>query len=852
MSKSDSSIAHASSLNLAASCINLVKAIADSSLQGNAIAVATRTFFAWLVKEDIEENHYDIWANKTAGLASVNDAGLMMIQDVKNCTPKKTVAGIPVSFTGSVGRAMAYEPDHQYLVTTVAILMSFHDINFAVKALTNMTFDNGDHSQGISYRYDVSKAFVARTMEKVVHSIALNVVNSGYTATDLPDSLLTHYKNDVVDKDTFAAVVMALQPKEDTETGSMHDILFDCEALYGDITCWVLSHFHGTFQVSVSGEVVYSSCLGPEQRKLIMAVKLSPSVQSDSLRARGDTSIQISTCLNGILDVVLHTWPNNARGPCPSRRFPLYDTNHILQLPAENISLNQHEVYNITLAARNTAKWLFNLPLKRKDSLNFPNLSFGSIALVASSASYKSRKLGDFLTRWPGIFSLCGSQPEENMVAFKPPTSRNLNNRPGIYRRNGKEVILGNYGAQDEDLLDVDIIAACFPKIQDLLTVLQQRCDCLSCLRKEPPGTGKSGCLRQAAMTLHSTLLAHAIADGFGASDASGMVDNRDISDGIDMLLVDVIHRGTVSWNRWFALAAAVFLGCVPPNDHIDVEEGAGAMLAVQFGSQVVAARWANFHENLQIDGLFGFETVAGQIVGISSEEAIVQAEETMKRPYSPNSKLEGEGWVFDENEDSGEDPTRQEEIADDLTVDECIPVVGRYIFKSTRPRSYRLITLFQTEKYHRHINPADAVRSVINSHKPTCSHRPSSTKDTERVLATKKTVVSWSLEDLLGSWGTTNDPLDRTNPSSTIARTYLTKTLDSELKVNIALGLSPLGCSIRNPKKCCLRCALERCKRDHDDNSRSGQGFYRVINQMTKPQATRFISRVSRKYLED
>ena len=851
MSKSDSTIVHASSLNLAASCLNLVKAIADSSLQGNAIAVATRTFFAWLVKEDIEESHYDIWANKTAGLATVNDAGLMMIQDVKKCTPKKTVAGIPVSFTGSVGRAMAYEPDHQYLVTTVAILMSFHDVNFVVKALTNMTFDYGGHSQGISYRYDVSKAFVARTMEKVVHSIALNVVNSGYTATDLPESLLTHYKNDIVDKDTFAAVVMALQPKEDTGTGSIHDILFDCDTLYGDITCWVLSHFQGTFQVSVSGEVVYSSCLGPEQRKLIMAVKLSPSAQSDSPRVRGDPFIRISIGSNGILDVGLHTWPNNARGPCPSRRFALYDTNHILRLPAETLSLNQHEVYNITLAARSTAKWLFNLPLKREDSLNFPNLSVGPMSLGASD---KSPKLGDFLARWPGIFRLCGSQPEENMVAFKPPTSRNINNRLGVYSHNGSVAISSNYEAQEEEegLIGLDLIRACFPKIQDLLTVLQQRCDCLSCSRKDPSATGKSGCLREAAMTLHSTLLANAIADGFGASDASGMVDNRDISHEIEMLLVDLIHRGTVSWNRWFALAAAVFLGCVPPNHHIDVEEGAGAMLAVQFGSQVVAARWANFHENLQIDGLFGFESVAGQIVGISSEEAIVQAEETMERPNSTNSTLEGEGWVFDEDEDNGDDPTRQEEIADDLTADECIPVVGRYIFKSTRPRSYRLITLFQTEKYHRYINPADAVRSIINSHQPTCSHRPSSTKDTERVLATKKTVVSWSLENLLGSWGTTNDPLDRTNPSSAIARTYLTKTLDSELKVNIALGLSPLGCSIRNPKKCCLRCALERCKRDHDDNSRSGQGFYRVINQMTKPQATRFISRVSRKYLED
>ena len=217
----------ASSLELATNCLALINAIAESSLQGNAISLATRTFFKWLANEKIDEEHYNKWAQKTAGLITVNESGLAMITELKKLTPKKTVAGIPVSFTGSVGRAMAYKANHQYLVTTVAVIMSFHDIPFAVKVLSNMAFDQGGHTRGVAYRYDVSKAFAARTMEKVVHSIALNVVNSGYATKGLPPSLKQFYNQNVVDKDTFAAVAMTVQLRETDEKCNKTDLLLD-------------------------------------------------------------------------------------------------------------------------------------------------------------------------------------------------------------------------------------------------------------------------------------------------------------------------------------------------------------------------------------------------------------------------------------------------------------------------------------------------------------------------------------------------------------------------------------------------------------------------------------------------
>ena len=851
MSKSDSLMIQASSLQLAASCLNLVKAIAESSLEGNAIAVATRTFLAWMAKEDIEESHYNEWARQTARLASVNENGLKMIRDLRHRAPKKTVAGIPVSFTGSVGRAMAFEPDHQYLVTTVAVLMSFHNLEFAVKTLTNMTFDRGDHSKGINYRYDVSRAFVARTMEKVVHSIALNVVNSGYSTEDLPASLAKFYKNRVADKDTFAAVVMALQPKHDAGVKDAPDILIDCDVLYGDITSWVLSHFHGVLQVSISGEVIYSSSLGQEKQKLTMVIR--PGLFMDPF-------IHISMSRNGILDLIVDATPEHSKGSFPSKRFALYDTDHILQGPetwyryktADSLSLNQHEVYNTVLAARNTAKWLFSLPLERTQI--GPELNF---QLTSSGTSESSTMIGDILGRWPGIFRLCGSQPDERTAAFKPPSRPRPTKPLNVYRHNGKEPVFENgvvasIDAEDDEFHGPNLIRDCFPKIQDLLDLVRERCNCPNCARKGPFGGGKSGCLQKTLMMLHSTLIAHATADGFGANDASGLVENRDIEYEVYILLAEVIKCNTVRWDRWFALASSIFLGCSPPIHHLDEKEGAGTLLAVQFGSMVVAANWADFRKSLKVDGLLGFESVASQISGMSSEEAVLQAEKTMERSCKEDPELEGEGWLFDDEEEISKYSIGQEVILDELKVEEGTPVLGTYVFKSSRPKSYRLITLLETTKYHRYINPAGAVLSIINSRKPVCMHQSpalSASESAQPVLATEKTIVSWSLDDMLGCWGTSNDPLRLTaseagvSKESSIARTYVTEALDSDLKVNVALALSPLGCVIRNPKKCCLQCALkESCLFNGGTPNYASR---RVLTQVTESRSTGMISKV-------
>ncbi|KAF2228549.1 hypothetical protein EV356DRAFT_498277 [Viridothelium virens] len=108
-------------LGLASNCLGLVKAIADSTVQGNSLSQAARTFFQWLAHERISEEDYETVAIKTSHLMSINDNGILLLEKIrKKSDGKSSIAGIPLTTAGSVGRAIASAPTHSYMITTAA------------------------------------------------------------------------------------------------------------------------------------------------------------------------------------------------------------------------------------------------------------------------------------------------------------------------------------------------------------------------------------------------------------------------------------------------------------------------------------------------------------------------------------------------------------------------------------------------------------------------------------------------------------------------------------------------------------------------------------------------------------
>jgi hypothetical protein len=113
---------------------------------------------------------------------------------------------------GSIGRMMAADDNYLYLVTTVAVIMRYHTIEYATNALCNFVLDPGDSTDRVNPPYDVRKTRVKPVLNKIVNSIALNVVNSGHCLKDLPNELknLCSHETEYL---VFAATIASIQAR---------------------------------------------------------------------------------------------------------------------------------------------------------------------------------------------------------------------------------------------------------------------------------------------------------------------------------------------------------------------------------------------------------------------------------------------------------------------------------------------------------------------------------------------------------------------------------------------------------------------------------------------------------------
>lgn len=94
-----------------------------------------------------------------------------------------------------------------YMVTTVGAIMTHHEYQFVAEALYNMTVDEGRQETKINTFYSIHNTRLRPVWLKIVESIVLNVVSSGYSLAPLPDEvagLCVH----IASAATFAAVVI--------------------------------------------------------------------------------------------------------------------------------------------------------------------------------------------------------------------------------------------------------------------------------------------------------------------------------------------------------------------------------------------------------------------------------------------------------------------------------------------------------------------------------------------------------------------------------------------------------------------------------------------------------------------
>jgi hypothetical protein len=280
-------------------------------------------------------------------------------------------------------------------------------------------------------------------------------------------------------------------------------------------------------------------------------------------------------------------------------------------------------------------------------------------------------------------------------------------------------------------------------------------------------------------------LIAHAIADGFGADDTSGLSSAPDTEPATSRLLFGLLSEHTVPWKDWFGLAANVYLGCgttLPTREQTDFSE----VVAIQYGSFVVAAAWIDLSREVQTTALFGFKTAQARLCGVNAECAYIWTESTARSSFGDLDLSEAKF------------PQHRYDEADIANVSLLTTFRSLGIgYHVRRIAFFILATIAKVGRHTRIIDPVAIFNAIASSVISRCIHIDS----TKSAVSLPSPYRIWSFEEAVGFWEAKNFE-DKTSPW-----TYHTTILDSYAKYNTLLALSPQGCVVKMTG-CCSVCA--------------------------------------------
>jgi hypothetical protein len=805
-------------MDLSARILDLVRSSADNAVKGSSVIDISRELYTWIIRERIPESAFNYCAELVVGVTHPNEYGLQLRDNLAKPTSKTTrFGGLNINLAGSVGRLMSFDIDYCYMVTTVAVVMEFHDMTFATNVPCNMALDKGAHDEIVDYPYDIRRTRIKPVITKIVDSIALNVVNSGHRLQSLPDELQDLCIH-VADPETFAAVIMTVQRVRE-------NIVLLSDVLYGDIVAWLIAHFMGILEISIAGKRTFEKRCGSEEVRATMVVVQRCSTTVDNHPNIGERSfLELSTNTSGVEKTVLRAIPSCFSGSTPTARMALYDTSNISKRRPKSSFRNEEldaplttsEISDIQLNAQAVLGWLLHLhinePDRRRHSMGF--------SIGPSSNQGSAPNIGSLLSNWPGLLHKNFGGPLRSMVIFIPPTETSRE----------KHTDWGEQGSK----VAWTVILECFPTIKTLLENIRPRCRCNSCQNETLVDYSyrQPGCLQATALTILVTLLSHAITDGFGAVDVSGISQAKIEIQSLAMqkVLSELIFDKRVVWKTWFSVASFNVLGSLL-GDSIETPdsrlvEGASEPVAAQYGSLVIVAKWVDLTVEQHLQGCFGFHCTEGSLVGVGDEYAVVYSEKSMRPPDAGQYSA----WDFTscDYESSPGDPndiTDAWQAKSNMRKTSMANIcVNTAIIGAGSP--YRLLTMIKSDSYLRIVDPSDILAALSNSETSQSGHDGS-----HRVGAflDRKYISFWAFDELLGAWDISNRtfdrntqavvPLDKGNIEKGAAKIgslpmhYVTTRLETYLELNVAMALSPFnGCLIKRTGDC-LPCAITRLK---------------------------------------
>ncbi|KAL9074542.1 MAG: hypothetical protein Q9157_004337 [Trypethelium eluteriae] len=756
-----------SSMTLIARSFDLMSALVRAADPASAVAKSTQDLIKWLARERIDELSFATCAKQARGLAYPNENGLVIRDSIEESDQglKGLLKGAPLNLviSASLGRMMARDVDFCYLVSTVSVLTNYWDPEGTTDILCSMMLDSGENQHGVSLLYQAQRDPIKAVMSKIVESILINVVNTGHQVGPLPDELRSLHPHVILDRE-FAAIVMGIQR---TREG----VLLLSDYFIGDVTTWLFYHFDGLLEISIAGAIVLSKKLGPSSQ----VVRIVIHQLCDAAVCSNRTSIEASIATgDGTKKVFMKGLsPDDAPPEIPrpqsARRKPLYlegPTADSIHGPFKDIGLNRSESNHICAVAKKMTSWLLDIALEYED-LRFAQPSFKA----TSDGSSGSLRVRDLLLRHPGLMQKQTGHIESSAPIFKRPLDDDQDDNDHL------EPLSGSH----DPLSKLSRILNCFPMVLDMLDAIQKRCTCSVCETNGSMDDSKAGCLRYLACEELLVLIAHAISDGLGAKDVSGLSNRQDMARAVVELFDSLLQHQQIAWNDWFRVFSCTASGIpfetlkTPKDmDHTPTHVNRGkSLIASQYGCYVAVVPWVDLQQAVRVKGCFGLELFEGNIKGLPEELAFLQSEQpspiTQSLSEIPDSTF------------SSEDNTRAE--------------FSTAIFR-VQSATYRLVTFVKTATHLRLIDPVQALSGLMRSQFPRCTH--SSGSETSSRLQT------YMFDDILACWA------DSIGHEAAVQATYI---LDDRIKFNVAVALSAMGSVIRDVSSCCLSCAEAQVK---------------------------------------
>lgn len=619
-------------LDLAARGIDLLGSLINIASSKNSLTGIAMEVGAWLGRERLDRHELQTCFEHSRGLLRPNDQGEVFLRDVKTGVSTHAVLPLQVQPSGALGRLLLDDPLLCWLISTATCLLQHHDEADATDTLLTLILNTSlarEHEYLHPYRlsHDPLRFQLKTVVHRLVSSVWLNVVNAREheLAPKFVIPGLCSYGHRLQSTD-FGLFMSAIRQ-------DYKKMMVQSELVPTDLLLWLRYHFHGRIRVVLCGKIVHDEILGQNGREIELRIGVAcPTDGSCRSKPQFQTTVKFYTDLAGsykeFLRGEIETKHRDKTERCA--RSALYTTR--APYPLEGQMGRDTLKMQVRCTAQAIVRWMLahTIEPSYSDHLAFPVLrgdeeevstGIGIVAdLLARQPSMLNRKWGEVLSRTV-VFADAVDDADVLPDAYEDDGREfSAGDADDQYEQGEVDPVMENKLANEPSLDRPEDILRYFPCLRDLMDAAAAACQCMYCRPRhhsQPERVLRPGCYQWNAFTDVMALIAHAIADGFGAPDVSTTASLDFDQYGTAQLLMRLCHNREVVWEQWMRVAAKVYLG-YPDSAEISYDPTTKSFetttIAIQFGSLAVVAPWLDLTRSIEISGCFAFQQIQGRL----------------------------------------------------------------------------------------------------------------------------------------------------------------------------------------------------------------------------------------------